>query len=582
MKKLLSLLFYFCIIICSAQKKGTADTLAKYSDQKMLQKADDATRFGKNTERDIYYNNLFNRNIPDSLRSEAYYTIAFNYHDYTDFGPDYSIEMLKKALKIEKKNKNYRNQILCYDGLGLFYGIKNDEEKVLDVLHKMKEVLETKVTPRAEYLKLQSIPYRTYGLIGDFKRAQKGYRKANKDIESYLSDNTDFHGEDFKIFHYEMKYNYIHLIASFNYLKELDSSAYYIKKVKKLEKEGYVKSAGMWHEETMFLVLSGKYDQAIAQVEASKKYIMNSKTERCQALHALALCYQYKKDYKKVLDLCEEALKIKIRPFSFLNYELEFLKMASNSAQKLGDLEKANLYSKKYIEVSQSLDYHKKADFIAKLYDQEIINPLGDKLQTEKRFSNYYLFGAISLLAVSCYLAWRIIKSRKDKNKFLEIIAQLEQKEALKKEKEILADIPCIEEIPNYSDVKMSNSIPKTLNEDIERKILKQLAYFERKQQFISQNITSGSLAADFNTNVVYLSAVLKKYKNNNFNNYINELRIDYIISKLKSNPEYSTYKIAYLAEECGFSSHTTFIRIFTQHKGIPPSKFISLLSQYH
>ncbi len=46
----------------------------------------------------------------------------------------------------------------------------------------------------------------------------------------------------------------------------------------------------------------------------------------------------------------------------------------------------------------------------------------------------------------------------------------------------------------------------------------------------------------------------------------------------MTQHPEYLTYKISYLAEECGFASHTTFTRIFIEKTGISPSKFISYL----
>ncbi len=586
MKKITYLLFLY-FINCTAQKHRELDTLAKYSDKELLQKASDATHYYKDKERHIYYNHLFDRKISDALRSEAYYTIAFDYYNFTDTNIDYCISMLQKSLEIEIKNKNYYNQILCYDALGLFYGAKNDTKKVLEVLQKMKAIIDSKITSRYEYLKIESSPYRIYSQIGDFERARIGYHKSNKNIRDYLKESNKLPASEIEGLTYDMKTNYIRLIITFNLQKELDSSAFYIKKVKDLEAKGFIYSAGIWHEEATYLILKGKYDEVIAKIEGSKDlYSMNSKGEQCKALHCLALCYQNKKDYAKVLALCEKGLQIKARPFSFLNYELEFLKMATSSSQKLGNIEKANSYAVKYLDILQSIDYQKKAKFIGELYNQDVIAPLGEKLQAEKRFSTYYLIGAISLLLFSCYLGWHIAKSRKDKEKFLGIIAHLEQREieALEEEEEISAvdPISALEEIPILEKTKNPSLLAKTLNADRAAKILKQLDTFEKKQQFLSPNITSGSLAADFNTNVVYLSAVLKKYKNSNFNGYINELRIDYIISKLKSNPEYSTYKISYLAEECGFSSHSTFIRVFTKLKGIQPSKFISLLSKYN
>ncbi|NHQ71954.1 helix-turn-helix domain-containing protein, partial [Elizabethkingia miricola] len=52
-----------------------------------------------------------------------------------------------------------------------------------------------------------------------------------------------------------------------------------------------------------------------------------------------------------------------------------------------------------------------------------------------------------------------------------------------------------------------------------------------------------------------------------------------YIIDKLYNNPLYREYKISYLAEECGYSSHQVFITAFRKETGMTPSYFIKQLS---
>lgn len=59
-----------------------------------------------------------------------------------------------------------------------------------------------------------------------------------------------------------------------------------------------------------------------------------------------------------------------------------------------------------------------------------------------------------------------------------------------------------------------------------------------------------------FNTNPKYLSQIIRESKNQNFNGYINQLRINYISNKLYNIPLYREYKISYLAEECGYALH--------------------------
>jgi YesN/AraC family two-component response regulator len=53
-------------------------------------------------------------------------------------------------------------------------------------------------------------------------------------------------------------------------------------------------------------------------------------------------------------------------------------------------------------------------------------------------------------------------------------------------------------------------------------------------------------LAAQLNTNTKYLSEAIKNNRSQNFNNYINNLRINYIVHKLYNDPKYREYKISW------------------------------------
>ncbi len=81
-------------------------------------------------------------------------------------------------------------------------------------------------------------------------------------------------------------------------------------------------------------------------------------------------------------------------------------------------------------------------------------------------------------------------------------------------------------------------------------------------------------------TNSKYLTYILKKYRNSDFSNYINDCRIDYIINEMNSNPQLLQYKIAALAEKCGYTSHSQFTSIFKSKKGISPSELIYFLKK--
>ena len=87
-------------------------------------------------------------------------------------------------------------------------------------------------------------------------------------------------------------------------------------------------------------------------------------------------------------------------------------------------------------------------------------------------------------------------------------------------------------------------------------------------------------LAGQFETNTKYLSEIINNHYNDNFNTFINRLRINYIIEKLKSDPNYINYKISYLAEDCGYSSHSSFATVFKSIVGMSPVTFINLIKE--
>jgi len=62
------------------------------------------------------------------------------------------------------------------------------------------------------------------------------------------------------------------------------------------------------------------------------------------------------------------------------------------------------------------------------------------------------------------------------------------------------------------------------------------------------------------------------------FKNYINELRVGYIIEKLTTDPQYHKYKISTLAEEAGFSSQSKFAAAFRKVTDVSPSQFLEHL----
>lgn len=123
-------------------------------------------------------------------------------------------------------------------------------------------------------------------------------------------------------------------------------------------------------------------------------------------------------------------------------------------------------------------------------------------------------------------------------------------------------------------------SQPQSIPEKTESLLLEKLQNFEKTEDCIDPNISLQNLAKKLETNTKYLSEAINTHKQKNFNAYINELRINYIINKLKDKPIYRSYKIKYLAEESGFSTHSAFTAVFKSVTGMSPASYIQLLKE--
>ncbi len=208
------------------------------------------------------------------------------------------------------------------------------------------------------------------------------------------------------------------------------------------------------------------------------------------------------------------------------------------------------------------------------LMEQESVNTLFNMLTTqqesilvaeEDKYSKYfYLTLAGGLLAALLGL-FLLLKSEGRKKRLKEIISYLE----ITKSNLIKAKLP-------KKKTKKRILIP----EETERSLLLKLNKFEKSNKYLSKDMSLAVLAGQFETNTKYLSEIINRHYNDNFNTFINKLRINYIIEKLKSDPNYSNYKISYLAEESGYASHSSFATVFKSVVGMSPATFINLIKE--
>ncbi|WP_158005959.1 helix-turn-helix domain-containing protein [Cloacibacterium normanense] len=255
----------------------------------------------------------------------------------------------------------------------------------------------------------------------------------------------------------------------------------------------------------------------------------------------------------------------------------------------------------KYINTLMSLDknYEKNYKYlfskINKEYDTHKLINEKNKIESSLKNQRTIISSILLITILASLFYWNRYNSlqKKYKEKFEEIISQkniLEKIETLaevesKQEDDLnpktlnITDKIKITAPKNSSELEFYNKIPG-LNPILVQNILQQLEKFEEELRFTDNQMSLRLLSEEFNTNIPYLSKIINVYKGKNFNYYINDLRIDYIIELLKNDATYLNYDIKNLASLAGFTNAVNFSDNFQRKFEIKPSYFIKMMKE--
>jgi len=346
-------------------------------------------------------------------------------------------------------------------------------------------------------------------------------------------------------------------------LKKQESSANETLKTAKELELNYLITKGQLFLATNDLAQAEKsFQSAIDKINKQNADNIYSKID---ALNGLANVLFLKKEYNRVVSLANESM-IHAERLKNLFLQLKISEIQSANYLALNDFDNYKKTNTKFFELQTETEAQ----------EQEAINTSYNLISDEytenyendeaKYYDIIYIFlGLVIIAALIGFFFWQKTLQRKKR----------------------------LDEIINYIEITRSNLLggfsiadkkqePKkhVILKETEEQILNKLKRFESSKRFTSKDISLAVLAGQLDSNTKYLSEIINNHYHVNFNTYINKLRINYIIEKLKNDPNFINYKISYLAENCGFSSHSSFATVFKSITGISPVKFIELLNQ--
>lgn len=131
-----------------------------------------------------------------------------------------------------------------------------------------------------------------------------------------------------------------------------------------------------------------------------------------------------------------------------------------------------------------------------------------------------------------------------------------------------------------YPVIAQKEEVPLIIEDELVRRILKKITLMELDKKFLSNDFKLSHIAKQVNTNTTYLSQIINQHKGMTFSEYVNDLRISYILKELTENPKLRKYTIKTISEEIGYKSASTFINAFKNRAKMTPSYYIQLLEK--
>lgn len=240
------------------------------------------------------------------------------------------------------------------------------------------------------------------------------------------------------------------------------------------------------------------------------------------------------------------------------NLNIELSELWARYYELIGAKDSALVYQNQYLRLKD-----KRNAYLASLSNEIIKTSQTNVVEKNRDIGLLKTLIFTALFSFFTTFGYFIFLKRKHQKRYNVFVAKIQK---AKSERDLEKEIQTLRNVDSGG-----LSIP----EETIQEVLKSLEKFEKGKSFTNPNISLSSLAGSLKINSKYLSQIINTYKEKDFNNYINELRVLYITEKILTEEIYLSYKIAYLAEEAGFSSHSRFSAYFKQITGTSPSVFI-------
>ena len=482
-----------------------------------------------------------------------------------------SIEYFEKELgllrKIDLKKNEYKNlakdkfsEIEVMAQLGQNYAIIGQVEKAFSFYDRCLEIA------HSQDLEFYKAVMPT--IIGDLHYTTGNYKEAlTKQKESFNAlKNAHDLNEDLRI--RNMGVVLLSMSSTYVQLAELDSALWILdegikEKLDKYEFRGKFTYIG---QRGWVYLKKKEFERALNYLLEAEKLAIEYDSVIGPSYYSLDLgeCYLNLKKYDLAIAKLEKGLEVQKGNTEEINLVEDF-KLLAKAYKEAGNIEKSNEYYEKYI-ISQTAFEKSKDTITSSFHDKEIQDLAKEKSFQKNRL--LYVISGISVLVLGLFfvILYLIKERKKNTKKFENLLAKMN------------VDSEAGLQIVDTKDSDLDEKSSADVNEEITKQILNGLEKLKEQEYFLKQECNSYNVAKKIKTNTSYLSKVINSHFQKNFNTYINDLRINYAIVRLKNDSRFRSFSIQSIAEELGYKSADSFTKYFKQDTGLNPSFYIKQL----
>ncbi|GAA4270780.1 helix-turn-helix domain-containing protein [Aquimarina gracilis] len=482
-------------------------------------------------------------------------------------------------------------------------------KKYLDTLYELAEI------NKLEQLKARLLAQRgtAFNKLGEYENAITDFTKALK-----IQDSIEFKPLDKAV-------TLANLCDAYNNLGDNEKIKEVASKILELQKQHQlpeILAAAAYTSLSKISISENKFEEALEFHQKVEDIGVRLKSDNIIGLANLnrAEVYLKLKEYEKALVTSQKSIEYAKKISSFEYLCVGYLHKAK-ALKNLGDIEAAQESLRKSIEIAleqgykvyvmegrllqaeiyelkqdfkSSNNYYKlyltsKEDYLATLSKAKRLEVEKEMLAKEEVISKQkssinqlLLYGVPVILLLSVFLILYVKKKKKLEEDNLQI---LENKKILESENTSLKN--------KLNELALTNS--KGDNEEIKIKTRKKyqnsslsqeekrmyatsiLNYMEKEKPYLNPDLKQSDMAQHLSISIHLLSQVLNDCFKRNFNGFVNLYRINEAKRRLQ-DPQFLNSKIIAIGYEVGFSSKTSFHRVFKNTVGRTPSDYRDLV----